>query len=141
MLDRRPSAFTPWQLPLVSVFSLLLLIFLLIPVRGFRGVTVNEWILYSLAWVAIPVLFMTSRKSRVDRYVGEFSYGIYVIHYPVIWLVRLYTTHAICLYVLALSIGLALVINHFVATPIERIRQKRSAKARQRSPMLVGAAG
>ncbi len=41
-----------------------------------------SWLLYLATAAALPFLFFLSKNSRVDRELGEFSYPIYLAHYP-----------------------------------------------------------
>jgi len=37
------------------------------------------------AWLVIPMLFSATRDSGADRWTGELSYPIYLLHVPVKW--------------------------------------------------------
>jgi peptidoglycan/LPS O-acetylase OafA/YrhL len=38
------------------------------------------------AWLATPILFHISRRTSWDRWIGELSYPIYLLHVPVKWI-------------------------------------------------------
>lgn len=40
----------------------------------------------AVAWTSIPVFFQGTRTSAADRWVGELSYPIYLLHVPVKWI-------------------------------------------------------
>lgn len=53
-----------------------------IPVRG----QIKAWPYYALTTVTIPFLFAETKRWRWDRWIGELSYPIYLIHFLVIWI-------------------------------------------------------
>jgi peptidoglycan/LPS O-acetylase OafA/YrhL len=66
-----------------------------LPILALAALTFSGWpaigkppgYVYILcAWLAIPVLFHVSRRSSWDRWVGELSYPIYLLHVPVKWI-------------------------------------------------------
>jgi peptidoglycan/LPS O-acetylase OafA/YrhL len=60
---------------------LLVLFFPLIIGFGFWPAHVT---LYAAIWLSIPFLFMASKRSHVDRFLGELSYPLYISHLLVI---------------------------------------------------------
>ncbi len=120
-------------LPGVAVFFLICLLYQFAPDWKAGGVVIKQWTFYALACGAIPWLFMTSKDSRVDRYLGELSYPLYLVHFLAVWflpplLERIGITQSAPLFVLAASLGLSVALIHFVSIPLERIRQQRLAK-------------
>lgn len=91
-------------------------------------------ILYiGVATVAIPFIFILTKRSKIDRQIGELSYPIYICHMfiiqtlpniPVDWGSSM--TKAV--FVVLMSILLSYMLNKFVAQPIEKIRAKRIQK-------------
>ncbi len=78
-----------------------------------------------LALVSIPVLFKFSGRNTVDRYLGHYSYPVYLIHFPVARLLEHRGTEPDLLfpYTLILTIFCAFLLHHLVENPVERIRQ------------------
>jgi peptidoglycan/LPS O-acetylase OafA/YrhL len=90
----------------------------------------NDWrpIGYTaLVAISIPFLFRASKDSRLDRFIGDLSYPLYVVHPLAIWLVWGAIGHGkhdfekpITLFVaFALSTALAVLVDR----PIDRRRQ------------------
>lgn len=98
----------------------------------------NMLFFYLLCAVAIPFLFVASKHSRIDRFIGDLSYPLYVAHVPAIWIV--WATPwlggrdkgAVAVLVIALVFSLALTI--FVDLPVERLRHRLFS--RRRGPLL-----
>lgn len=89
-----------------------------------------------LAWIAIPFMFLATRSSRIDRYIGELSYPIYIGHWLVLmFLPRLLTVAGISptptLSIIG-SVIFAILLVHLVLGPIERFRARRFRNARAR---------
>ena len=85
-----------------------------------------EWklVLYFIFSLTLPCLFRISKNSAVDRYIGEYSYPIYVAHIPIIRvLMSLGFNHQnLGAWVTALSICLSLALIHLVQIPVDRYR-------------------
>ena len=120
-------------LPGLALFFLICLLYQFAPAWDAHGVAIKQWTFYVLAWCAIPWLFTASKDSRVDRYLGELSYPLYIVHFLAVWFLppimqRIGITQSVPLWILAASLGLSVVLIHFVSMPLERIRQQRVAK-------------
>ena len=78
---------------------------------------------YCLIFIALPYLFASTANSLLDRYLGELSFPIYLIHYGFV---------AIFVHgggngfweVIACSVIFAVVSVHFVIKPIDRFRHR-----------------
>jgi peptidoglycan/LPS O-acetylase OafA/YrhL len=85
--------------------------------------------LFVLAAFALPFLFDLSRRVRIDRWLGELSYPIYLIHLPVIG--GIWTAFptaqgdAMLLLEVALTLALSAIFVIYLDTPFEAWRQRR----------------
>jgi len=107
--------------------------------RGLPYLAVH--LLFCLALVAMVVnprgIFSRTLQSRPLAYLGSISYGIYLYHTMIIWLIdRVCTPHHIhltpfqlFLLVAALSISVAALSFRFIETPIMRSRHRKRAAA------------
>lgn len=107
-------------------------------VPGFEvgGANMKKWAYYAILVFLVPGVFCLSKHSRVDRYLGDLSYPVYITHYSVIWLwviVRGSLLDTMPLSVLhmgmlLLTLALSVALFHFVINPMERFRQARVVK-------------
>jgi peptidoglycan/LPS O-acetylase OafA/YrhL len=106
---------------------------LLIAYDFLPGGTVKPWLGLCVLLAALPFVFHASRESRLDRFVGELSYPIYVVH-VLVWIVMSanafsgWSTVALRTVVVTMVTSLLLVL--LVSNPIERFRHSRLARAR-----------
>ncbi|HHO9815263.1 TPA: acyltransferase family protein [Escherichia coli] len=79
--------------------------------------------------IAIPIAFDFFKRSKVDRYIGELSYPVYLIHYIIGMAIGCFSSNSILLsykteIVLLLSIITSVAMMKFIINPIDVIRQK-----------------
>lgn len=94
-----------------------------------------------LSWLLIPMLFHVSRHWRWDRWIGEFSYPIYLLHVPMKWVLLaargVETKDAAEVsgwaLVLATLVGAGLMVL-LVDRPLERFRRSRFEQRARPSP-------
>ena len=79
-----------------------------------------------LLFFAIPVLFNLTTHNRFDRFVGDLSYPIYVVHFPLILVLRKigFSGASLADAAAAAAIVLAVVIAVFVESPVDKFRQR-----------------
>ena len=95
--------------------------------------------MYALVGLLLPALFDFSTRHRWDRWLGDLSYPLYLVHWPVcaVGLAFLdgsstgpssmntvYAYLAVCV-----SILLSMAINHFLVYPVDKWRQRRAREA------------
>ncbi len=98
---------------------------MLVPINWF--VPRSTMFMAPILALVVPFLFMLTRKSRLDRMVGELSFGVYLIHYPILFIIGPAFDHmALWMVTSALSIAAALVLLYAVDLPIDRWRQRRA---------------
>ena len=92
----------------------------------------TRWPLYALATLAVPSVFHLTRDWRIDRYVGELSYPLYISHLLVLtFLPAALPTRSrgivvACCFATTLIVSFGLV--HLLFAPIERWRRVRAAR-------------
>ena len=93
--------------------------------------TVNKYLLYSIIVCSIPFIFMYSKNFKWDRWLGELSYPLYIIHWLVVFLMKgvfvkyHYPDSYLGLSCIIISILMAITITKYIVSPIEEIRAKR----------------
>lgn len=107
------------------------------PVFKVQGAAMNKWAYYAILISLIPAVFDRTKGSRIDKYLGDLSYPIYIVHYFVLWLWVLFRERLIDtapmgllhLGMLIVTLALAAAIFHFVIQPLEKLRQARVRRA------------
>jgi peptidoglycan/LPS O-acetylase OafA/YrhL len=114
-----------WIWPLFAAFFALTLAFPFIPGRG----QFKAWPYFALATFTIPFLFAVTKHWRWDRWIGELSYPVYLIHFLVLWIVEstLPTHHQSLLGLCTLlgSLAAAVLLQLTLLAPFEKWRVSR----------------
>lgn len=121
--------------PLVKLISLMLFVTIIGMIIEYRMYVSDYSYIYLMiaSFISIPFIFNLTKKSSIDRYIGELSYPIYLIHF----LVRATLSEYIDSYNLSaykaeiitfVSILAAIAIVHIVIKPIDRYRQNRMVR-------------
>ena len=93
-----------------------------------------SWVAFLvLAVLSLPFLFTFQRSFRWDRRVGELSYPIYIAHWSILYPVSFLWDRALetknykgldeTILVLLLTIAAAVILNRFIARPVENVRR------------------
>jgi peptidoglycan/LPS O-acetylase OafA/YrhL len=121
----------PWLPPVVTAGLLFfLLAFNYLPVEY----NVRKWCFYAALVIALPFVFQYSKAKRADRFLGELSYPIYIVHILICAAVRTFYGGGPALGFLSLtaSILAAIMLYAGFQKPIESYRQRRLARSIQR---------
>ena len=91
---------------------------------------IKELIVFSFATISIPFLFLKTKSSRFDRYLGELSYPVYLSHFLVISSTFEFLKHFGLMsfqfpIVATITIIISVMLNKFISIPMERIRFNR----------------
>ena len=88
-----------------------------------------DWLLYILFGVTLPFLFQASKKWRLDRWIGNLSYPIYLIHASVLLLLKVGSGIDRGLAAVSCSTLAALFLLVTIEQPLEKLRQRRSVES------------
>jgi peptidoglycan/LPS O-acetylase OafA/YrhL len=112
-----------------TVIAVLTAVTILFLPRLFRG---SPYALYALLGVALPALFDFGRRHRWDTLLGELSYPLYLVHWPI----------AVCLaaaldqgsggrnpafpaFAVLVATAAAALLNRYIVAPVDKWRQAR----------------
>jgi peptidoglycan/LPS O-acetylase OafA/YrhL len=88
----------------------------------------HDWKLYLLFGATLPCLFHASNNWRLDRWIGNLSYPIYLIHASVLLFLEIgYGISSGVIAVVASTLA-ALILLVAVEEPLERFRQRRAIR-------------
>ncbi|MCR5875181.1 acyltransferase [Phenylobacterium sp. J426] len=90
---------------------------------------VAGWAFYSLALVCLPALFAWTKSNARDAFLGNFSYAVYLVHWPILILIDSVAPGIdgnvrAAVAVLA-SLAMAFAITELIEKPVDRWRQRR----------------
>lgn len=83
--------------------------------------------------MAIPFIFEVNKDSKLDRYVGELSYPVYILHMPILMIVSkaseiINIPSLVSEITMVLSVFLSSFFIRFLMIPLDQYRQKQVQK-------------
>ncbi len=113
---------------LLIIFGFLVsytLFFQFIPV----SFTFKQWIYYVIVILSLPFIFILTKNNKIDRFIAELSYPIYISH---IFIIELFQSmnfskegNYFGLIVAVVTIVVSFLLVNLVANRVDHIRQKR----------------
>jgi peptidoglycan/LPS O-acetylase OafA/YrhL len=94
-----------------------------------NGYEHKHWGFIVFVALAIPFLFATFKSSKVDNFIGELSYPVYMLHLMCIGITYKLidaSSHYAIYFVIGLTTLLAILLTLFVIKPIDKIRRSIS---------------
>ncbi|MES2906876.1 MAG: acyltransferase [Pseudomonadota bacterium] len=99
--------------------------------------TTYKFIAFAVIAMLLPFLFSFSTHFKTDRWIGEMSYPVYLIHIVVMMLVQAFiqgfglsfSTNAYSWLIVMITIGLSVAYVYLIDVPLERWRQRRVRSA------------
>jgi peptidoglycan/LPS O-acetylase OafA/YrhL len=98
---------------------------------GFIENPLKIYIYYILFFLALPFVFKFTKNSKIDRFLGDLSYPVYISHLLVLLVLiqcRISSLYHLGLYLSVFSILFSIVLQFLFIQPIEKYRQKRVGK-------------
>jgi peptidoglycan/LPS O-acetylase OafA/YrhL len=92
--------------------------------------TLKNYSFYLLFLSALPYIFHSFKNNKADRYIGELSFSIYIVHHLVVILLRgrffgnPYWLEYYGYVVIAISVLLAVVMQKWLVAPLDRYRHR-----------------
>lgn len=96
--------------------------------ESYLAFTFKDFIYFSSIILSIPLLFKFFKTSKFDNQIGELSYPIYLIHLlisDIIITLDLLPRTKSGWQIALISIFLSILLNKFIAAPVEKYRQSR----------------
>lgn len=89
------------------------------------GVPPNYWAKILLAALSLPILFHFSKDLKIDRYLGDFSYPLYISHFFIIGLINKldFSKRGLELQVILLTFLFSYLLKEYIDKPIHNIRE------------------
>lgn len=92
----------------------------------FWGIPGQRWIFYGVTCLSLPLMFACTRKLEWDRWVGNLSYPVYMVHILVVSVVSAVVKGGDHPYlVLAGTLVASAALLHWVEEPLDAWRQRR----------------
>nr|WP_111510425.1 acyltransferase [Mycobacterium kyogaense] len=130
-----------WVKPILSWLGVALIVAAMVVIDPEAGGFPVPWVLLPVAGTVLVIaagvgtepLFQPLLRNRVATYLGDLSYALYLVHWPVIVLLAtaMHTDVYYYVAVLALSFGLAIACHHFIEEPLRQFNWDAVRQARQ----------
>lgn len=124
--------FSPIILTCIFLFIVFYIVFYnMLPVHySLPFLPFADGIYYGIFAIITPFIFIFTRSNRIDKWIGDLSYPVYIIHFLVIKLLtNISFFHANStektLLVIIITLGLSYILVRFINQPIDQIRQNR----------------
>ncbi len=112
----------------LSIYSFLFYISYLIYYQFLPHERTKQLILFLFSFIFIPFIFNLFKNNKIDRFIGELSFPVYISHFLIIDILTHFTkTPHQFLGIIAtlISIAFSVLILNFIINPINTFRQSR----------------
>ncbi len=98
-----------------------------------------ELALYILIMVSLPLIFEATKKNKLDNYIGEYSYLIYITHITALFVAMKvigkfgWNMSYQAEFALGITLVACFLLIRFITDPLERYRKKRVLRAQGKS--------
>ncbi|MBO9670537.1 MAG: acyltransferase [Sphingobium sp.] len=117
-------------------FALLIAVIVFLPLAPLPAEAMR-WIVYVAMALGTPIAFSLTRNNRLDRWIGELSYPIYLSQLFTVALVLTMEWPWPSWTAIMLTLALSAAIMMLVERPVDRWRQRRAQRALSRSTQAV----
>jgi peptidoglycan/LPS O-acetylase OafA/YrhL len=115
----------------IGIISFITMTILIIS-YGWIKSDIKIFIYYGMFFLLLPYVFEFTKKSKIDRFLGDLSYPIYISHLFVLLVIQFAINikyEDLGIYLTLFSILLSIILQFAVVNPIEKYRQKRVTKS------------
>ena len=93
------------------------------------GAGYKYWAVLLLTIISLPFIFNLTKSSKIDRYIGDLSYPMYLGHFFFIFIIGDYVADGYKnIAVLGLTLLLSLILMHTFEIPLSKYRQSLKSK-------------
>jgi peptidoglycan/LPS O-acetylase OafA/YrhL len=97
---------------------------------------VNSLLFGLIAALMIPALFNLTKRSKIDRLAGDFSYAVYLTHLPILYLYPALKNYPI--WILPIVVFVSSLLVFFVERPIDAWRERQTKRMARPSAAQLG---
>lgn len=108
---------------ILSIYVILLLTLAYIHIAGYKALYNYETITAMLVGIPLLLYFKKTIRQDFDSYLGSLSYGVFLLHFPSLWLTQIYFKNDISIYTIIL---LTLLLSH-IGEVIIKTHKKRNS--------------
>jgi peptidoglycan/LPS O-acetylase OafA/YrhL len=72
-----------WLTAIFILFMAITLFYEYFPNYNFNGILLKNWCYYLIATFTIPFVFLLTKDSKFDAYVGALTYPVYIVHWAI----------------------------------------------------------
>lgn len=89
----------------------------------FNDIDIFKYIIYFLFILFLPLFFVQTKNNKIDKYIGELSYPVYIVHIFVIMIVsKIDNDTNLSLLAIFGSISFSMLLNKFIQEKVEKTR-------------------
>lgn len=104
-----------------------------LPMLGLPG-EAGAWVIYLAITCTIPFIFNAFKDNKLDRWIGELSYPMYLSHLLIVALVLTFEPPFAAWVAILATFAVSALFLVLVDGPVDRWRQKRAKRARNTGP-------
>ena len=119
----------------ISIISFVFYLFFLTSYQFLPHERTKQLVLFLFSFIFIPFIFNLFKNNKIDRYIGELSYPVYISHFLVIDTLINFTHlphQLISTFTITFSVILSIILLQFIINPINKFRQLRLLKSNQK---------
>jgi len=112
----------------LSFYSFFFYISFLFSYQFFPNQNIKQLILFLFSFIFIPFIFKLFKNNKIDRFIGELSFPVYISHFLIINTITHFTTlphQYLSITTAIISIAFSILLLQFIINPINRFRQSR----------------
>lgn len=111
----------------ISIAVMVCVVFSVIDYYAFTEMVVRPaWVYLGAMALSLPFLFLATKGNRYDSWIGDLSYPIYLIHWPVLGTVNLFwPAEYAAVATVGITIVLSIIFVQVVDRSLDRLRQAR----------------